>query len=268
VRPRTPFAPSPQNPRLWVRRRPDRDDLWTETTGEPPAVYGERWESVDGRVVRSFEPGRSKLAAALLRDWDGPVPVPGERWLYLGAASGTTASHVADLLGPGGRLYAVERSARPFARLLRLAERWTNLLPILGDARTPARYADRVPIVEGIYADVAQPDQVALVLANAEMFLRDEGGALVLALKTSSMGRGVPAPSHLKSAEAALSARLDLAPSVRLDPFYRSHYLVGGRRAGPVPPRVGSTSRWPTGEARPRPRFSSRAGPRRARSRS
>jgi len=248
-----PFRPSPASPRLGLRERQDRLELWTETVGAEPAVYGERWTAVGERTYRSFEPSRSKLAAALSRGWVGPLPVAGERWLYLGAASGTTASHVADLLGPAGRLYAVERSVRPFSRMLAVAERWPNLLPILGDAREPGGYADRVPIVDGIYADVAQPDQVALVLANATLFLEDAGGAVVVALKTSSMGRERPGPAHLRAAEEALSAELALAPSVRLDPFYRSHYLLGGRRSGS--PRAPSGA--PAGRA---PRRSSRFG--------
>jgi fibrillarin-like rRNA methylase len=224
------WRPDPASPRLGIRARSDRDELWTETVGRPPAVYGERWSTSGERTYRSFEPARSKLAAALVRGWDGPLPRPEERWLYLGAASGTTASHVADLLGPGGRLYAVERSVRPFARLLSVAERWPNLLPVLGDARDPEAYAEIVPIVDGIYADVAQPDQVELVVENASLFLRDRGGSVLVALKTSSMGRERAAPAHLRAAEEVLSGRLALSASIRLDPFYRSHYLVGGRR--------------------------------------
>lgn len=235
MRRRRPFTPSDASPRLWVRRSPGRSELWTETVGAPPAVYGERWERFDERTLRSFEPARSKLACAAARGWEGPLPRPGERWLYLGAASGTTASHVADLLGPGGTLYALERSPRPFSRLLGLAERWPNLLPILGDALEPERYADRVPIVDGIYADVAQADQAGIVLRNAALFLRDGTGALLIALKTSSMGRGVAAATHLRAAEEALDATVPLVGAVRLEPFYRSHYLLGGRRGSGRP---------------------------------
>ena len=255
------FKASPVSPRLGLRERRDRVELWTETVGSEPAVYGERWARVDGRSFRGFEPSRSKLAAALSRGWTGPVPLAGERWLYLGAASGTTASHVADLLGPAGRLYAVERSVRPFARLVAVAERWPNLLPLLGDAKEPERYGDVVPIVDGIYADIAQPDQVTIVLANAAIFLRSAGGAVTMALKTSSMGRERTGPVHLRAAEEALSADLVLAASVRLDPQYRSHYLVGGRRAGARPaavppshPRSPPSRSGPFGRRFPRPR--------------
>jgi len=233
MRTAAPFESSPGSPRLRSRTRGDRLELWTETVGSPPPVYGERWAAFGARSYRAFEPVRSKLASGIVRGWSGPVPASAERWLYLGAASGTTASHVADLLGPEGRLYAVERSLRPFARLLSVAERWPNLLPVLGDARDPIGYADRVPLVDGIYADVAQPDQVALVVANARVFLRDRAGMVVVALKTSSMGRALGAPAHLHASEEMLSAELDLAPSVRLDPFYRSHYLIGGTGGQP-----------------------------------
>ena len=278
MRARIPFAPLPESPRLLHRRRPDRDELWTETVGSPPAVYGERWVTEGDRSFRSFEPGRSKLAAALVRGWREPLPRPGERWLYLGAASGTTASHVADLLGPSGRLYAVERSVRPFARLLRLTDRWPNLLPILADARTPEMYGDRVPIVDGVYADVAQPDQAELVARNLEIFVRARGGAVLLALKTSSMGRTTTATALVRDAEATLSGALALEPALRLDPFYRSHYLIGGRFGpdGPARERIRSSRtetrpaahpRWPGGPARARrPAFpTSKDGRRRGR---
>ncbi len=230
-----PGRPEPTTappPRLVERRFRDRIELWTETVGSLPPVYGERWKERPDGAIRSFEPGRSKLAAAVVKGWRGPLPRPGERWLYLGAASGTTASHVADLVGRDGRVYAVERSLRPFARLLSVAHRWPNLFPILGDAREPTAYADLVRPCDGVYADVAQPDQVEIVLANAALLLRGPGAAVVVALKTASMGRDRTAAGHLAKAEDGLSETVDLAASVRLDPFHKGHYLVGGRQRG------------------------------------
>jgi fibrillarin-like rRNA methylase len=247
MRPARSFRPSPESPRLAVLRRADRTELWTETVGREPPVYGERWSESDGRAYRSFEPARSKLSAAIVKEWSGPIPAVGESWLYLGAASGTTASHVADLAGPTGRVYAVERSLRPFARLLALADRWPNLWPILGDARDPAAYGGLVPPVHGVYADIAQADQVDILRANATLFLEGNGGAVLLALKTASMGRDATAVQHVRRAEEELAPLLDLEPSVRLDPFHRGHYLIGGtvrpgrlggdRATGPPPPR-------------------------------
>jgi fibrillarin-like pre-rRNA processing protein len=232
MRPPREFRPSPGSPRLLRVRSGDRVELWTETVGSSPPVYGERWAYVGERAFRAFEPARSKLSAGVVREWRGPVPSAGERWLYLGAASGTTASHVADLVGPPGRVYAVERSLRPFQRLLALAGRWPTLDPILGDARAPREYAGLVPPVDGVYVDIAQADQVAIAAANAALFLRGEGGAFVLALKTASMGRDASPVQHLRQAEEELRTGFDLEASVRLDPFHRGHYLVGGRARG------------------------------------
>ncbi len=182
------LASVPASPRLGRRRREGKVELWTEAVGSLPPVYGERWSEFGDRLYRAFDPYRSKLAAALVHDWEGRLPTLGERWLYLGAASGTTASHVADLLGPDGRLYALERSLRPFARLLDLSGRWPNLLPILADARDPARVSGLVPPVDGLYMDIAQPDQLAIARENAAWFLRGAGSACLIALKTASLG--------------------------------------------------------------------------------
>ncbi|MGP8077780.1 MAG: fibrillarin-like rRNA/tRNA 2'-O-methyltransferase [Thermoplasmata archaeon] len=243
-----PFEEDRFSPRLLRRRLADRVELWTEAVGELPPVYGEGWIERDGRRFRRFEPARSKLAAGIAAGWSGPIPRPGERWLYLGAASGTTASHVADLVGPSGSVYAVERSLRPFARLLATSARWPSLLPILGDARDPGSYADLVPVVHGVYADVAQPDQVEIVQRNAELLLSGDGAALLMALKTASMGRDLSAIRHLEGAESSLADGVDLERGVRLEPFHRGHYLIGGvlRAAGARPPGPVTRSRAPT----------------------
>ncbi|KAL0738979.1 hypothetical protein Bca4012_015189 [Brassica carinata] len=69
------------------------------------AVYNEKRISVqneDGTKVeyRVWNPFRSKLAAAILGGVDNIYIKPGAKVLYLGAASGTTVSHVSDLVGP------------------------------------------------------------------------------------------------------------------------------------------------------------------------
>ncbi|MGA3021945.1 MAG: fibrillarin-like rRNA/tRNA 2'-O-methyltransferase [Thermoplasmata archaeon] len=249
MRPGRNFRPWEGSPRLFEVARAERREFWTEAVGDPPPVYGERWTEVADRRYRLFEPGRSKLAAAVVRGWAGDLPAPGERWLYLGAATGTTASHVADLVGPEGRVYAVERSVRPFARLLALSERWPNLRPILGDARDPLAYASLVPPVDGVYTDIAQADQLDIVLRNAELLLTGEGARLLVALKTASMGRHRSAAGHRESAEQTLAEMTTLFPSVPLEPFHKAHFMVGGRwgRSSRLPVRETARPTTPRG---------------------
>lgn len=64
---------------------------------------------------------------------------PGAKVLYLGAASGTSVSHVADIVGNDGTVYAVEFSHRSGRDLINMATHRTNIIPIIEDARHPLR---------------------------------------------------------------------------------------------------------------------------------
>jgi len=58
---------------------------------------GENQDKIEYRV---WNPFRSKLGAAILSGVDSIHMPPGSKVLYLGAASGTTVSHVSDIVGP------------------------------------------------------------------------------------------------------------------------------------------------------------------------
>lgn len=138
-------------------------------------VYGEKRISVetdgDKKEYRVWNPFRSKLAAAVLGGVDKIHMPPGSKVLYLGAASGTTVSHVSDVVGPEGLVYAVEFSHRSGRDLLNVAKKRTNIIPIIEDARHPHKYRMLVGLVDTIFADVAQPDQARIVALNAHNFL-------------------------------------------------------------------------------------------------
>mgnify|MGYP002758853601 FL=1 len=136
------------------------------------SVYGEKRIAVetpgsgeDGTAItnkteyRVWNPFRSKLAAGILGGLDNIHIKPGVKVLYLGAASGTSVSHVADVVGPEGIVYAVEFSHRSGRDLINMAKKRTNVIPIIEDARHPAKYRMLVGSVDTIFADVAQPDQ-------------------------------------------------------------------------------------------------------------
>lgn len=147
------------------------------TPGE--SVYGEKRISVgasnaqDGEDAaassteyRVWNPFRSKLAAGILGGVDNIYMGPGSKVLYLGAASGTSVSHVADIVGPEGTVFAVEFSHRSGRDLINMATHRTNVIPIVEDARHPLKYRMLVGMVDCIFADVAQPDQARIVGLN------------------------------------------------------------------------------------------------------
>jgi fibrillarin-like pre-rRNA processing protein len=122
-------------------------------------VYGERLIKIDKIEYRLWDPFRSKLAGAILKGVKNQPIKPDCKVLYLGAASGTTASHVSDIVGNKGYVYCVEFAPRSIRDLIDNVCRFrNNMAPILADARFPAQYSSFVESVDVIYCDIAQPD--------------------------------------------------------------------------------------------------------------
>ena len=139
--------------------------IYTRDPKEGRSVYGEEIISIDGNPHREWIPWRSKMAALLKLHPGSPIPFG--RILYLGAAQGTTVSHLSDL-NPDGVIFAVEFSRVPFVKLSNLARDRKNIVPILEDAFHPERYASMVGSVDFLYQDVSQKDQAGIFLKNAD----------------------------------------------------------------------------------------------------
>lgn len=166
--------------------RGKEDSLVTKNLVPGDSVYGEKRISVEdenGKTeYRVWNPFRSKLASAILGGVENTWMEPGCKVLYLGAASGTTVSHVSDIVGPEGRVYAVEFSHRSGRDLLGVAQKRSNIVPIIEDARHPQKYRMLMSTVDCIFADVAQPDQARIVALNAHNYLKI-GGHVVISIK-------------------------------------------------------------------------------------
>ena len=127
---------------------------------------------------------KTLVAAAVLGGVDDIWIKPGSKVLYIGAAAGTSVSHVSDIVGKDGAVYAVEFSHRPGRDLLGVAKLRTNIIPIIEDARHPLKYRMLIGMVDCVFADVAQPDQARIVALNSHYFLKN-GGHAVIAIKAS-----------------------------------------------------------------------------------
>lgn len=184
------------------------------TRGEP--VYG---EPTDGDW-RSWDRSRSKLAVLLGRDVQIDLPVNGPV-LYLGAASGTTVSHVADVAGP---TYAVEFAPRPMRDLVEVAEDRPNLFPLLKDARKPRTYAHVVEPVDLLVQDVAIRGQADVALANRQ-FLREDG-QLVLSIKARSEDVTWEPSAVFEQVLETLQTEYEILETESLEPFHDDHLGV------------------------------------------
>src|SRR5579863_8015288 len=83
-------------------------------------VYGEDLVTEEGIEYRQWNPYRSKLSAAILNGLKKVEIKRGNSVLYLGAATGTTVSHISDIVGNEGRVYALELSERNVRNLITL----------------------------------------------------------------------------------------------------------------------------------------------------
>ena len=153
---------------------------------------------------------------------------PGSKVLYLGAASGTTVSHVSDVVGPTGVVYAVEFSHRSGRDLINVAKSRTNVIPIVEDARHPLKYRMLVGMVDTVFADVAQPDQARIVAINSQYFLKT-GGHFVISIKANCIDSTVPAEAVFASEIKKLKeAQFRPKEQLTLEPYERDHAVVIG----------------------------------------
>lgn len=213
------------------------------TPGE--AVYGEKRIAVDSPVdasqagdddkaatkteYRVWNPFRSKLAAGILGGLDDIYIAPGKKVLYIGAASGTSVSHVADIVGPTGLVYAVEFSHRSGRDLINMAKKRTNVIPIIEDARMPMKYRMLVGMVDAVFADVAQPDQARIVGLNCHLFLKDKGGVLISIKANCIDSTAAPEAVFAREIEKMREERIKPLEQLTLEPFERDHCMVVGR---------------------------------------
>ena len=220
--------PHPSFPEVyWVTLEDGTRKLGTKNLAEGRSVYGERLVKFKQEEYRLWDPYRSKLAAAILKGLE-TVPIhPDQKVLYLGAASGTTPSHISDLVGEGGQVYCVEFASRSLRELVNnvCAFRY-NMSPILADARLPESYSRMVQRVDSVYCDVAQPEQARVLADNADMFLAD-GGWVMLAIKAQSIDVTKEPSVVFRSEVAVLEARgFRIEQVVGLEPYDKAHAMV------------------------------------------
>jgi len=216
--------------------RGKEDALVTLNISPGISVYGEKRINIDTSLdansnvskleYRVWNPFRSKLAAAVLGGVDNIWIEPTSKVLYLGAAAGTSVSHVSDIVGPNGLVYAVEFSHRPGRDLLCVAKGRTNIVPIIEDARHPLKYRMMVGMVDVIFADVAQPDQARIMALNAHHFLKN-GGHAVMAIKASCID-STAAPEAVFRREITKLHEDNFRPleQITLEPYERDHAVV------------------------------------------
>jgi len=211
----------------WATPEDGTRRLATKNFASGTNVYGEQLVRFKNIEYRLWDPFRSKLAAAILKGLE-TVPIqPAHKVLYLGAASGTTVSHVSDIVGEKGHVYCIEFAPRAIRELVNnVCVFRPNMSPILADARVPERYSMLVEKVDDVYCDIAQPEQARVLADNADLFLVD-GGWIMLAIKAQSIDvTKEPSEVYRREIETLETRSFRVEEVVHLEPYDKAHAMI------------------------------------------
>ncbi|EDW97162.1 rRNA 2'-O-methyltransferase fibrillarin 1 [Drosophila yakuba] len=216
-----------------LRNRFDAIQLLTRNTSSSTDDYGEQRITSEFRgkrcEFRVWSPFQSKLAAGIMGGASDLHLRIGSKVLYLGAGFGRSVSHISDIVGESGMVYAVEQGPWAGRQLTTLANRRSNIVPVVEDATMPYKYRFEVPAcIDIIFADLPHADQVRSLMLNARHFL-NPGGHFVAYLHSAN-NNGVVFNKDTFAAERKLLKEQQLEPieMVLLEPFKPGYALVVG----------------------------------------
>jgi fibrillarin-like pre-rRNA processing protein len=210
---------------FWIKSE-GKEKLATENLVLGNQVYKEKLIVKKGIEYRLWEPFRSKLAAAIMNGLEIFPFKNKSTVLYLGVSTGTTISHMSDIVGPNGIIFGVEHASRVARDFLdRVAKYRKNIIPILQDARKPKEYFSVFGKVDVVYVDIAQPDQTEIAIANCKMYLK-KNGYLFLVIKTRSIDV-TKAPKQIIEEEIKkLKKNFVVLQTIDLHPYDKDHAIV------------------------------------------
>ncbi|MFA4956834.1 MAG: fibrillarin-like rRNA/tRNA 2'-O-methyltransferase [Candidatus Methanoperedens sp.] len=192
-------------------------------------IKDEKLLTISNEEFRIWDPFHSKLAAMILKGSSFSIRKE-STILYLGAANGTTVSHVSDMV-ENGMVYAVEISPRAMKDLIRVSIPRNNVVPILADAMNPGSYQNMVQEVDFIYQDIAQREQARIAIRNAELFLKNDG-ILVLIIKAKSIDSIKKTKEVFDTEIKKLDGIFKVSQLLDIEPFHKDHMAVVAQKLG------------------------------------
>jgi len=200
--------------------------LATENLMPGNQVYNEKLLNVKGVEYRIWNPFRSKLAASIMNGLkDFPFNKKSDV-LYLGVSTGTTISHISDIVGQDGTIFGIEHATRVARDFLdRVASHRKNIVPIIQDARKPEEFFSVYKKVDVVYVDIAQPDQTDIAIENCKLYLKS-GGYLFLIIKTRSIDVTKDPKRVIKNEIKKLELLFEIKQTIDLQPYDKDHAMV------------------------------------------
>jgi len=210
---------------FWVQVEGE-EKLATQNLVPGNQVYNEKLVQSKGVEYRVWNPFRSKLAAAIINGLkDFPFNQKSDV-LYLGVSTGTTISHISDIVNQGGTIFGIEHASRVARDFLdRVASHRKNIIPIIQDARKPEEFFSVYKKVDVVYVDIAQPDQTDIAIENCRLYLKS-GGYIFLVIKTRSIDVVKDPRSVIKEEIKKLETLFQIKQTIDLHPYDKDHAMV------------------------------------------
>ena len=216
----------PKYSNVYMSGPPHNLKLYSKNLVPGNKVYGEKIITFNGEEYREWDPYRSKLAAMILEKPLEDFLSNDLKCLYLGASSGTTISHLSDIVY-NGIVYGVEFAERSMRQLIQNTNKRKNIIPILGDANFPEKYAHSIfTNIDLVYQDIAQPNQAQIAIANCNYYLKDNG-TLILAIKSQSID-SVQKPEKIYLQEKLIieKAGYKISETFNIHKFAANHIIL------------------------------------------
>ena len=189
-------------------------------------VYNEKLLIVNNIEYRIWNPFRSKLAAAIMNGLNDFPFNQKSNVLYLGVSTGTTISHISDIVGQSGIIFGIEHASRVARDFLdRVASYRKNIIPIIHDARKPEEFFSVYKKVDIVYVDIAQPDQTSIAIKNCKLYLKSRGH-LFLIIKTRSIDVTKDPKEVIKNEIKKLEQFFQIKQTIDLEPYDKDHLIV------------------------------------------
>jgi len=212
-------------PYFWIQVEGE-EKLATQNLVPGNQVYNEKLVQSKGIEYRIWNPFRSKLAAAIMNDLKNFPFNQKSDVLYLGVSTGTTISHISDIVTQGGTIFGIEHASRVARDFLdRVATHRKNIVPIIQDARRPEEFFSVYKKVDIVYVDIAQPDQTNIAIENCRLYLKS-GGYLFLVIKTRSIDVVKDPKIVIKDEIKKLETLFEIKQTIDLHPYDKDHAMV------------------------------------------
>lgn len=198
--------------------------LFTENLCKGNPIYNEKLVKFKDKEFRSWNPFRSKLAASILNGLRIDIKM-NSKILYLGAATGTTVSHVSDIV-KGGVIYAVENSPVAIKDLVEVSKKRQNIIPILTDANHPDRYNAIVSVVDIVYQDISQRNQAEIFKKNVDSYLKKEGIGILMVKARSIDVSLKPKEAYKNVIDELEKNKFNIVNLIDLSPYEKDHMAI------------------------------------------